>query len=468
MIDNANIAEQRKLVEKYKKKYRTFTEDLDKSPLAKVMPNGVTESQQAGLLLKLAKYENYENWVLNEYGTLSDLGKMPTFARDVITINFGLDPTNVFAGNQELKSSHNLVYFKKTIATSTRGNVTTGDVLRDPRVAPTTLAIDYAGSGVSTPLATTVAGTLTYTGTLAKTPVRKGTIIVTVSNSITNFGQDNSLGNILGVNLYGTIDYPTGAISVTFTSDPGSGVIINVGYATNFEENGNYSRIQNLWDNLPVDAQVRALGMDVGVIQQYELQQMLGVNAEDDSVKTLSEEITVEQCQVLINQMYVKAVGLTQWNRRVPAGVASALHRISLDFAFEEANQLINFNAGRGVVNVILGGASFCTYIATLEDFVASNVSASGPHIFGSYKGKIVVKAPQLPTWKALFVYKGTDNFDVAAVNSTFMPLIIVKHAPVNSGNAFKNQNACAIYNALTVVNPNFITVFEIYDAAYP
>ncbi len=261
------MLEQRKIVEKFKKKYSPFLEDLNKSPLAKVTNGGITEAQTAGLILKLNKYDMYEKWVMNEYGSIADLGKMPTYARDVITTNFGLDPTNVFAGNQEIKSSHGQVYFKKTIATSTRGNVTSGDVLRDPRVAPTTYAQNYSGAGQKVTIATTASGTLTYTATLASgtLPIRKGTVQVSVNTTSAIYGEDKGAGPILGVGLWGTVDYATGAISVTFTSNPGTGVILSVTYSTNFEENGGYSRIQNLWDQLPVDADVRALGMDVGV-----------------------------------------------------------------------------------------------------------------------------------------------------------------------------------------------------------
>ncbi len=193
---------------------------------------------------------------------------------------------------------------------------------------------------------------------------------------------------------------------------------------------------------------------------------MLGVDADADSVTTLSEEITVEQSQILIGKMYAKAMGYTTWNRRVPAGVADSLHRISLNFAFETANTQINVQAGRGVVNVIIGGQQFCAYISTLDDFVPAGTSASGPHILGTYKGKIVVKAQQLPAWEALMLFKGLNNFDVAAVNATFMPLVVMKHVPY-SGNALKNQNAVALYNALEVVNAAFITRFEIVDEDY-
>lgn len=467
------LEEQKKLVEKYKKKYRPYIEALEKSPLARVTKGGLTESHVAGLIGNLQRYEFYQNKVLKEYGSVSDLGKLPTVAHDVITTSYGVDPSNVFAGNQVMKASHGSAYFKATKASSTRGNVTAGQTLRDPRKAPDVRAINYSGEGNNFTLGTTVAGTLTYTGTLPNVPVRKNTVNVSVSNSTTNYAEDNGrdfqagVNNILGVGFYGSINHATGNIVITFTSDPGNGVVISVNYATNFEENGGYARVQNLWDSIPINAEVRALGMDVGLIQSFELENALGVDAESDSILTLSSEMVIENAQILINKMKNRAVGLTQWNKRTPTGTSDALHRITFDFALEDASGDINTNADRGYANVIIGGGRFCTYLATLDGFEHSGLPGSSPYIFGTYKGKIVIKATQLNQWEALMVYKGTNNFDVAAINSVYMPLAIMKHLPVFN-NALKNQNACAMYNALEVVNSAFITRIEIIDQAYP
>jgi hypothetical protein len=64
--------------------------------------------------------------------------------------------------------------------------------------------------------------TVTFTGNLPA-PILPGTVMVTAG---TVTGTDNGLGAISGVGVSGSINYGTGAISVTFTTAPAAGVLV--------------------------------------------------------------------------------------------------------------------------------------------------------------------------------------------------------------------------------------------------
>lgn len=79
-------------------------------------------------------------------------------------------------------------------------------------------------------LGTTVDLQLTYSGTLTKTPLRPGDLVISTSEAGETF-TDNGNGTLTGDGGgSGTIDYTTGAWSITYGSNPGGGHSITADY----------------------------------------------------------------------------------------------------------------------------------------------------------------------------------------------------------------------------------------------
>lgn len=72
-------------------------------------------------------------------------------------------------------------------------------------------------------------GTLDFEATLANTPIQPRSVKV-VADTVELV--DDGFGNLVGSDGSGTINYTTGAISISFNVAPGNGVDINVNYAT--------------------------------------------------------------------------------------------------------------------------------------------------------------------------------------------------------------------------------------------
>lgn len=86
---------------------------------------------------------------------------------------------------------------------------------------------DVATVVASEIIATGNAATKTFSHTVAHLYPLPGTVTVTAGAVV---GTDDGNGNIAGTGITGTINYVTGAVSVTYTTAPGSGVAITMGY----------------------------------------------------------------------------------------------------------------------------------------------------------------------------------------------------------------------------------------------
>lgn len=86
--------------------------------------------------------------------------------------------------------------------------------------APAPVSGESVGTGNGT--------TVTFTHTMANIPVLAGSVSVT-AGSVT--GTDNGSGTISGTGISGTINYATGALSVTFTTAPASGTAVTTSYS---------------------------------------------------------------------------------------------------------------------------------------------------------------------------------------------------------------------------------------------
>lgn len=473
MLEGLMSEEKKRETERLIKKYKPLVEDLSKSPLGRVVK--INEGHVHALVTRLKQTESIQKWAMSEYGSQADLGgKLPASALDIVSINFNTDPLQVIAGSQEMRNSTDLIAYKKVLAKTTRGNVTSGQILRNPLLPPEVYAENWSDEAVQDTGATTVAGTLVYSFTLSKPPVRRGTVTITVSTTTdyaTDIGDSGNpaTGTLRGIGISATCVYANGNVVVTFATDPGNGKSIIVDYATNFEEDGSYPMINSIWDFRTLTARVFALGTEYGVVESFQLSKIAGIDADTDMINTISQEMTAEMTQKLIKKMWTQAVGTpVAWSRTAPSGVSDYLHIKSLHMKITQASSNITANAGRGQGNILVGDNNFCSYLEQTNDdsFKRVGVPSSGVHIRGIYKGDIpVVCAPNLSdggsTYYGYMTYKGTDNYDIAAVLATFMPFFTAGNVP-KLNNLLKKQALAGSVNALENLVPAFTTRINI------
>jgi len=438
--------------ERFQKRFREQMDDLEKSPLALVKP--IDAFDMVALGQQLEQFEFYHAWC-KENGTANDLGKLPALAFDIITASYGASIIPMIASTQPIEEEKGIVYFKNVKALNTRGNVTANQLTKSGNAAPAVYPEGYAGEVVTLSLGNTASADLDYSGTISGGPLRPNTLKIEVVD-LGLKAVDDGDGNLMGVGMQGTINYATGAWAIDLLADPAGTYAITGQVGTDFEAGGTLPKIASTNGSTDIEAEIFALGTEMGMFKAFAMQKRFGIVAEDDMVADLTNEITGEIGNTLIARLAAAAQGNTNWSK-THVGYSWTEHLESLKTAITESESVILGNAGRGVVNTLIAGPTAASYLASLKGFKKSPVSASGPQFYGTLDNMTVIRAPQVNTNTIYTLYKGRGMFDAPAVYAPYMPLFVTGSLPVGN-NPLLKQGVAAVWAGLKSVIPGFIS----------
>lgn len=455
-----------KKAESLYKKYRPYMEALEsKSPISKVKP--ITMFDYFALGKMLESYAEFEA-MCEADGSIAQLGVIPKIAYDVIAVAYGTSPISLVASVQPIDEEQGIVYYKDVKAGNTIGNMTENDTIFAAYKAPK-IPVGYAGQTVSEACGTTASGHYSYTFTLSYHPVRPYTVTINVATVTPISGTDDGanaplgVGNITGVGITGTVNYATGVVSITLSSNPGDSKAITANYACNVEAKADVPAINYELMSKPVMAQVYALKTTFGMLKSYALKKRFGTVAEDEAAIDLTNAINTEVFGDMVAKMYAQAVGNTDWSKVTPAPEISFYeHKQTYKDALADAEAVLVANAGRGVISWIIAGSNHCAVMSTLPGFVKlyDGNSIAGAHLYGTLDGVPIIRVPVsalLPAAKAIIGYKGLSAFEAPAVYAPYMPLTVTTALP--TANPLVSQKGAAVWAANDVLVSNFMTM---------
>jgi hypothetical protein len=443
---------------KYHKHFRMFESD---SLLSKLRPVSLYELYTLGK--QLEQWDRFYDFC-EDGGTLSQLGKIPQVAYDIITIAYGISPIAAIASVQTIDDERGLVYYKRVQARTTRGGVTSGQFLADSTQAPDAFALGgYSGDQLTQSLGNTAGGTVAYGGTLTGFPIRPQTVSVsTTVNGVAAQLQDyEGNGQLFGFYGNGTINYDTGAVTLTLNTDPAGVNPIIVTYASNFEAMNEIPVISADLESKPVRARMFALKGDLGLQYSFVLKTRFNLVAEEQLATDLISNINMEISHALIQKLNAIAQGNTNWSKTPPDGVSDFEHYQTFKLKVADAEGVLLGNAGRGQINGYVAGRSVAQVIGQMPGFVKlSDGSTIGPHIYGTLDGATVVRVPHeqvLDPDQLLLTYKAPDPFDAPVVYSPFMPLLVTAALPTGP-NPIRYQKGAAVWAAVDSLVEPFCT----------
>ena len=258
--------------------------------------------------------------------------------------------------------------------------------------------------------------------TLEWTPIRNGTVQVTVGSDVTG---DDSNGNIIpaGAIAGGTVNYLTGVITLTGVS---ASAAIVVNYAYNSEGNINNQEFEMKLSNTPVTAKVMKLKATWSEEADQNLQAMYNIKAEGILMNALTNALQYQKHRQVIFDLRAKAdAGYVTWDSTAPVNVGYQAHKFSIVDAFTTASNMI-FGATNMVSgNWLLLGLQASTVVETLPNFVAkgNRTTMQGVTYIGDLGGKKVFVDPHYPADEFLIGHKGDQFLQTGYVLAEYQKL---------------------------------------------
>lgn len=471
---NENMNEQ--MADGYRKKYATQVAFLEKSLLSKVQ--SITPQHIAALGKQLDMFETYKKMV-EASGNLNNMGLLPRVALDVIPAVMGQLPIATIASVQPIDGQKGIIHFKNVAAKTTKGNRTQGETFIDPRTGEKT-NVGYASNLSIETLATGDGSEKTFTGTLASKPSRSQFLKIALAGNPavkgadvgSDYGGNKDIGQIYGQGVFGTVNYESGVVSLTFSAAPANGAQIKVEFQQNLEKAVDLPSIESYWDSRTVEAQVYALKSTIGMLQQFALQKQYGESALDelsaDLIRSLNQEIFGD----LLSKILVAAPGTSKFFRKAPSGVSYFEHKMTYSDQLALANADMAGRAGRGQISVMVVGRQHAAVVEGIPGFKKlSDGKALGAHIFGELNGIVYVRVNEDSmmggnAYRGVGIFKGDSPFDAAAVYAPFMPLAVTSDLPM--ANPLNTQRAAATMAAVDLIVPQYLANFDIVDSQEP
>lgn len=488
MRDNAQ-----KLAEHYEKKYRTQIQALEKSPLAKA--KGLTEydisafGKQLDAFRKMVKIEE-------DNGTVANLGPLPKIGLDVITASFGVSPLPVICGIQPIDDVIGLVWFKDVIAKSTRGNVTTDDTLISPLAMPDVFPQDFASdTKVSRTVISASNGAQTYNDVALggtedfQSPINPETITITGS-AIFNSGADTATFPEMIVNpetgefssavkvngtmytVFGTVDFDAGTFDLEFSADPSGQTTFTSTFQVLQEAMDDLQSQLLVMQAKTVRARFFALKGTYGFAQSYMMQTRWGMSAEGEMTRDLTAAVNNEVFNIVLAKVIanIPSNAIVDWGRQPQSGVSYYEHIMTLPSALTDASALLTKNLGRGQVQAYIAGLKAAAILEQHPNFsVTFSDDTVGPHVFGTFNGKPVVRVPaaaQLDENRIIGLWKGSNPFEAAVVWAPYMPLTMTEVTGTGP-NPLQRMRAAATWGAVDTMIPNALCAVDIDQTSF-
>lgn len=327
---------------------------------------------------------------------------------------------------QPLTQQTGQIFIMKPVYSQTAAGVTAGQEVFRNMTDGTYASEAYTGAlGTGNAAITVFAGSLTA-------PVRNdGT--VKILRAGVQVAVDNGAGTITGLDgavvVSGTINYTTGALSVTWASAPASGAV-TVTYLVDSETN--VSQIREMEISLsmvPVRAQEHPLKVKWSITAQLAASAHLGIDIPDTLTTLAAQFVKVERDRLIIT-----AIANAATNDSILNFNATANTNIPRWQQYQEIEQKLNAgeaniqsnNGNRGGVSWVLAGYNASNIWRNVRGFQAERVVAPvGAHKIGSLRdGSVdVIKAPFLNTDTYIIGFKGYMPGDSATILAEWVPM---------------------------------------------
>ncbi len=363
------------------------------------------------------------------------------------------------ASTQPIKTQEAVVFYYQSVAGSTKGNVTAGDVLIDPFQVNTD--INYTSPIVNLPK---VELTGAYsTGTLASWgPVVAKSVLIESADLVwstdTAFTGTLHDGDTDIAITGGTVTVGDGTVSVAFTLGAGP----SKAYGVTYEYENRYAptEVPELNANVltkNISAKARTIKTNSSFQAGFGFEAQFGKPLQDVLAEQAMYELKRETDLDFVFEVMRSAPVMAVWNQN--AGIAQGLyemHKKSFRDAVVKASNYIFQKSKRVRGNVLIVGINAQTIVETLDEFKGSDYGSQigGPAVIGKLMDIKVIAVPDLGDNDWAVIYKNSkDNLDAGIIFAPYIPVMATN--PVMLDDFLVRRAYTCSYGKL-VVNANY------------
>ena len=440
----------------YERKYSQYFEMVEKFRKDRFKLPELSMHEKLALGQYMENWENYLPILENDPTTRSVLGDIVQARMGLVALQYATLPIADLASVQPLNEQWGVIYYRRLVATTSRGGVTQGTTVGNPAGFVYQYPDYY--SEATTQSFNTVANQQNYNLTLSGTPILPRYIQITVGPAK---AIDDGQGNILGTGVSGTINYATGALTLSITNSNvqlGTHQIVVI-YHQNLVESNSIPGFQWRLDSKVVYSQFFTISTQYSAVSEWLVKQRFDRVLSQDLVADAVAQINSTVLSLAIRKLREAAVANgspVTWDAAAPTGTSRAEHRITFNDAIEQALTRIGDRSGYAGRSFMVVGAYGRVVLGTLglKPLVKT---VSGPYLLGYWDGTPVYYAPNtiLNQDEVLVGYRGTNWFESPVVYAPFMPIMTVE-GPATPNPMLKNM-AVAHAAAVEVVLPEFV-----------
>ena len=381
--------------------------------------------------------ENQEKYLkkLTETQISSDFGTTPINVLRVIRLGYPNSVRGDLFHEFAMVTARDSIYYLKPIYTETARGATAGNTTYE---SPS----DRYFSEIEEE---TVTGSINgsnkvfvgnSTGALTKAPLRAFFVRVFLNGA--PVAADDGAGNMVGAALdpaqTNTVNYTTGAFTITFVTAPATGSTLTVQYSFDSEVPANYTNIKSLKLTL-TDYNFRARPWPLYLSWNKMTELLLGTTLDIDAEEALIRGAGDELKKSLDFQAVKFAYGYAKGNTSVSfnadfaaAGADSAVNHVkSFGRVVEQAGKVIYNYLQRGGVNNMVVGTDLAAYLTLHDKFTTEGLQPKvGIYRAGTLNGIPVYQAPNdvIPANEFLGIWRNEqEQNDVACAFGSLVPL---------------------------------------------
>ena len=389
---------------------------------------------QIALAKVLENTQKRMNYELREATQNTMVGPYKKYALDVISGMvpnlIALDLVNV----QPIENKMGIINYVKFSSGALKGN--------QPANGTIATTFNYTGSDknytaqqVDTQMLTYVAdaGAKTVTFVLPWKPVVPNTLVLTLdaTTDVVVTEEGGVLVSTAGDFASGTINYATGVVVLTFTTNVPTGLTAATGawYFNNEYAPVDVPEINLSIESIPVLARSRKLKALWAFDAAFELQKEYGQDLNGllaaQAAAEIAHEIDMEVLQDLYTGAYTSvSQPAISWSAIAPYGVSQAQHFETLKTAFNVASNRIFQNTKRAIGNFVVVGTNVATVLESVPSFKPADLGSNiGPYYLGTWGGFKVYKNPFYDPNAFLVGYKGNSLFEAGYCYAPYYPV---------------------------------------------